>query len=75
MKIGNKILIMGGSCAGKSTLAENLGKKLNIPVLHLDLYDPYALPAGKKRNERKKEIQSINKQNNKIQKMDYRRYI
>lgn len=59
MKTGNKILIMGGSCSGKSTLAENLGKKLNIPVLHLDLYDPYAAPAGSERDARTKKIQSV----------------
>lgn len=59
MNIGNKILIMGGSCSGKSTLSENLAKKLNIPVLHLDLYDPYALPEGAERNIRKKKIQSV----------------
>jgi adenylate kinase family enzyme len=54
-KTGNKILIMGASCAGKSTLAENLGKKLNIPVLHLDLYDPYASPAGPEQNVTQKQ--------------------
>ena len=59
MKIGNKILIMGGSCSGKSTLTEKLGKKLNFPVLHLDLYDPYALPEGPGREKRKEKIQSV----------------
>ena len=52
----HKILIMGGSCAGKSTTAERLGKKLNIPVLHMDLYDPYAVPAGAAREARKKQM-------------------
>ena len=54
MNYGDKILIMGGSCAGKSTTAEKLGKKLNIPVLHMDLYDPYAVGAGPERDARKK---------------------
>ena len=47
MKIGNKIIIMGGSCSGKSTMAENLSKKFDLPVVYLDLYDPYAVPQGK----------------------------
>ena len=59
---------MGASCAGKSTLAENLGKKLNIPVLHLDLYDPYASPAGPERDAKTKKIQSVINQTIKSQK-------
>ena len=31
-----KILILGGTGMGKSTLAERLGKKLNLPVYHID---------------------------------------
>lgn len=31
-----RILIIGCSCAGKSTLARTLGKKLHLPVTHLD---------------------------------------
>ncbi len=31
-----RICIIGPSCSGKSTLAEKLGKKLNLPVLHID---------------------------------------
>jgi adenylate kinase family enzyme len=31
-----RILIVGGCGAGKSTLARALGQKLNIPVVHLD---------------------------------------
>lgn len=31
-----RILIIGCSCAGKSTLARILGKKLHLPVTHLD---------------------------------------
>ena len=34
--IGKRICVIGPSCAGKSTLSEKLGKKLNLPVLHLD---------------------------------------
>lgn len=62
MKIGNKIIIMGGSCSGKSTMAENLSKKFDLPVVYLDLYDPYAVPAGKERDTRKKKINQILKQ-------------
>jgi len=32
----NKISIIGGSGTGKTTLASNLGKDLNLPVYHLD---------------------------------------
>ena len=32
----NKISIIGGSGTGKSTLANNLGKQLNLPVYHID---------------------------------------
>lgn len=35
-KLGNKICVIGVSSSGKSTLADKLGKKLNIPVTHLD---------------------------------------
>ena len=31
-----RILIIGCGGAGKSTLARQLGKKLNLPVVHLD---------------------------------------
>jgi adenylate kinase family enzyme len=33
-----KVAIIGSCGAGKSTLAVNLGKKLNLPVIHLDAY-------------------------------------
>ena len=32
----NKISIIGGPGTGKTTLAENLGKELNLPIHHLD---------------------------------------
>ena len=31
-----KVSIIGGPSSGKSTLAENLGKKLNLPITHMD---------------------------------------
>jgi len=34
--LGNKIMVIGCCGAGKSTLARHLGKKLNLPVIHLD---------------------------------------
>lgn len=36
VKKANKIAIIGGSGTGKTTLAINLGKELNIPVYHID---------------------------------------
>ena len=59
MNIGRKIIIMGGSCSGKSTMAQNLGKKFNLPIVYLDLYDPYAVPAGKERDKRKQKINQV----------------
>ena len=32
----SKIAIIGGPGTGKSTLANNLGKELNLPICHLD---------------------------------------
>lgn len=32
----NRICIIGGSGTGKTTLSNNLGKQLNIPVYHID---------------------------------------
>src|SRR3990167_1737646 len=37
-KMGKRICIIGCSNSGKSTLAEALSKKLNIPAYHLDQY-------------------------------------
>jgi len=35
-EMGQRICIIGPSNSGKSTLAQNLAEKLNLPVLHLD---------------------------------------
>ena len=35
-KLGRRICIIGAGSGGKSTLAQALGKKLNLPVCHLD---------------------------------------
>ena len=59
MNLGKRILIMGGSCSGKSTLADKLGHKFNLPILHMDLYDPYAVPMGAERDKRKQKINSV----------------
>ncbi len=40
--LGNKICIIGCSSSGKSTLANKLSSKLNIPVTHLDFLAHYA---------------------------------
>ena len=37
-KLGNRICIIGCSNSGKSTLADALSKKLNIPAYHLDQF-------------------------------------
>ena len=32
----NKISLIGGPSTGKSTLAENMGRKLDLPIIHID---------------------------------------
>jgi adenylate kinase family enzyme len=44
-----RILIIGNCGAGKSHLAQQLGSKLHIPVVHLDTI--YWLPGWKRRNK------------------------
>ena len=38
----NKISLIGGPSTGKSTLAENMGRKLDLPIIHMDAinYNP-----------------------------------
>ena len=59
-----RISIIGYSSSGKSTLAQNLGNILNIPVLHLDKVN--FLPEWKERNkeESKKIVEDFIKNNN-----------
>ena len=59
MEIGKKIIVMGGSCAGKSTMSQNLSEKFKLPVVYLDLHDPYAVPDGPERENRKQEINQV----------------
>ena len=61
-----KISIIGYSSSGKSTLAQNLGNILNIPVLHLDKVN--FLPEWKERNkeESKKIVEDFIKNNDKF---------
>ena len=48
MKNINKIAIIGGAGTGKTTLADKLGEKLNLPVYHID--GIYYLENWKKRD-------------------------
>ncbi len=50
-----KIMVIGYSGSGKSTLAEYLGKKYEIPILHLDHI--FWLPGWKSRS--REEMQRI----------------
>ena len=61
-----RISIIGYSSSGKSTLAQNLGNILNIPVLHLDKVN--FLPEWKERNkeESKKIVEDFIKNNDKF---------
>ena len=36
MDLGQRIMIMGGSGSGKSTIARQIGELLNLPVVHMD---------------------------------------
>jgi len=38
MPVPKRILILGPSAAGKSTLARRIGKRLGLPVVHLDTF-------------------------------------
>ena len=49
----NKISIIGGPGTGKSTLANNIGKELNLPIHHLDgtNYKPNWVQVDKKKRD------------------------
>lgn len=48
-----RVVIIGGSGTGKSTLAKNLGKVLQLPVYHLDAlnYEKDWKPVGKEKRD------------------------
>lgn len=52
----NKICIIGGSGTGKTTLANNLGKELKLPVYHLDGINYFSNWETRDKNERDKII-------------------
>ena len=62
-----RILIIGCGGAGKSTLARQLGKKLNLPVVHLDKI--WWLPNWQ--NRTKEEFDILLKEDKTL--LDYRR--
>jgi adenylate kinase family enzyme len=53
----NRISVVGISGSGKSTLSDKLGKKLNLPVFHLDKY--FWAIGWKKRYEKKEEFTAV----------------
>lgn len=55
----NRISIIGGSGTGKTTLAVNLGKQLNLPVYHLDGLNYF--PEWKERNKKERDKLIIKK--------------
>lgn len=61
MKNVNKISIIGGPGTGKSTLADNLGRELNIPIYHLDTIDHLENWKKRDKKERDKMILDITK--------------
>ena len=52
----SKIAIIGGPGTGKSTLANNLGKELNLPIYHLDSIHHLANWVPRDKEERDKII-------------------
>ncbi len=48
----NKICIIGGPGTGKSTLANNLGKELDLPVCHIDSINYFENWVQRNKNER-----------------------
>ena len=52
LKNAKKISIVGGSGTGKTTLANNLGKELKIPVYHIDGINYYANWEQRDKSER-----------------------
>lgn len=67
-----KILILGGPGSGKSILSYNLGKKLNIPVYHLDDIHIQHNNDKSGKEKRNKEIIKILKNNKWIMDGNYR---
>lgn len=71
----NRISIVGISGSGKSTIANKLGKKLGLPVYHLDKY--FWAVGWKKRYETEEEfvfvVDSFSKQDNWIIDGNYRK--
>ena len=49
--LGNRIMVLGPSNAGKSTLAVAISMKLNIPVVHIDQLQHLPNTDWKIRNE------------------------